>query len=142
VDWARTVRDVVARTHPDAERVGCTLLLSARRPVIGRWDGEMLERAFSNLLAFVLGPGGARGSVEIVVRRAIRGARCSVSYQGAGLTAHEQTALLAPPNQNGSRLGLWIARQIVEAHRGRLSVRSAPGAGVTFVIELPIMEAS
>jgi signal transduction histidine kinase len=142
VDLSAIVRDVVIRARPDADRAGCTLSMNARRPLIGRWDGEMLERAFSNVIAFILGPGGGQGPVEVSARRSARGGRCSVSYLGGGLSAQQQTALLAAPDRGGTRLGLWIARQIIEAHGGRLSIRSAPGAGVTFVIDLPIAEAS
>jgi signal transduction histidine kinase len=34
-------------------------------------------------------------------------------------------------------LGLWITREIVEAHGGRISVESRPGAGATFRVILP-----
>ena len=37
----------------------------------------------------------------------------------------------------GIGLGLWLARQIVELHGGRLSVSSEPGAGSTFTLQLP-----
>jgi signal transduction histidine kinase len=38
----------------------------------------------------------------------------------------------------GLGLGLFITRQIVEAHRGTLRVESQPGHGATFVVELPV----
>ncbi|MEO5727453.1 MAG: sensor histidine kinase [Byssovorax sp.] len=37
----------------------------------------------------------------------------------------------------GFGLGLYIARRIVEAHRGTIRVNSAPGRGATFTVELP-----
>jgi signal transduction histidine kinase len=39
----------------------------------------------------------------------------------------------------GLGLGLYIGRQIAEAHGGALSVRSEPGAGADFVLELPLV---
>jgi two-component system sensor kinase FixL len=35
-------------------------------------------------------------------------------------------------------LGLYITRQIVEAHGGAIGVTSAPGAGATFTVDLPL----
>jgi signal transduction histidine kinase len=44
----------------------------------------------------------------------------------------------APRNVTGAGLGLFIAREIVAAHGGRLSVESRRGVGSTFRVELPI----
>ncbi|HLM47916.1 MAG TPA: ATP-binding protein, partial [Myxococcaceae bacterium] len=38
---------------------------------------------------------------------------------------------------HGLGLGLWISREIVESHGGQIQVRSAPGEGSTFTVELP-----
>ena len=38
----------------------------------------------------------------------------------------------------GLGLGLYITRQVVEAHGGNIGVSSEPGAGSTFVVELPL----
>ena len=40
-------------------------------------------------------------------------------------------------NFGGLGLGLYVARQIVEAHGGEIAVESVPGAGATFTVELP-----
>ena len=39
--------------------------------------------------------------------------------------------------QGGTGLGLSVSRQIIQAHRGSLSLESAPGKGTTFVMRLP-----
>jgi signal transduction histidine kinase len=43
--------------------------------------------------------------------------------------------------QGGTGLGLYISRELVQRMGGRLDVRSAPGAGATFVVELPRVQA-
>jgi signal transduction histidine kinase len=41
-------------------------------------------------------------------------------------------------NYGGFGLGLWISREVVQAHGGRIFVQSAPGQGATFTVELPL----
>ncbi len=44
------------------------------------------------------------------------------------------------PNKRGTGLGLFICKQIVVAHQGQISVKTAPGKGTTFMIELPVSQ--
>lgn len=44
------------------------------------------------------------------------------------------------PNKRGTGLGLFICKQIVLAHHGQISVKTAPGKGTTFIIELPVIK--
>ena len=51
----------------------------------------------------------------------------------------ERFARFAPSqNYGGFGLGLWIAREIVQAHRGNIAVRSELGSGASFIVELPL----
>ncbi len=44
-------------------------------------------------------------------------------------------------DRSGLGMGLWIARQAVDAHGGHIHVRNTPGKGCVFVIELPLCAA-
>jgi len=68
------------------------------------------------------------------------GARIEVSDSGRGLTPEESAQLFTPyytTKALGTGLGLAIVQSIVSDHRGRIRVRSEPGRGTAFIIELP-----
>jgi signal transduction histidine kinase len=67
--------------------------------------------------------------------------RLEVSDTGADLTPEECARLFAPyytSQRHGAGLGLAIVQAVVSDHGGKIEVESAPGAGVTFRIELPL----
>lgn len=66
-----------------------------------------------------------------------------VGDQGVGIEADDLTRVFEPfftkkSDGRGTGLGLSIVREIVTAHGGSISVRSAPGAGTTFTLVLPV----
>ncbi|WP_284665393.1 ATP-binding protein [Myxococcus sp. SDU36] len=63
---------------------------------------------------------------------------------GVGIPRKDQTRIferferaVSSRNYGGLGLGLWISRQVVEAHGGVIRVESEPGNGATFTVELP-----
>ena len=71
----------------------------------------------------------------------------SVSDRGIGIAAAEQARVFDPfyrtpdvvaAQIQGAGLGLSLVKRIVEAHAGEVTLRSAPGAGSTFTVSLPI----
>lgn len=111
------------------------------------WDVDRINEVMGNLLsnAFKFTPTGGR----VGLRAQPDGAwiRLEVSDSGAGIPPsqlpHVFKKFYQADNQGaaaikGTGLGLAIAREIVEAHGGEIFVESAPGAGTTFTIRLPI----
>ena len=63
-----------------------------------------------------------------------------IADTGTGLTPEECERLFTPyytSKAHGTGLGLAIVQSIISDHGGRISVRSQPGRGTTFMIELP-----
>ncbi len=67
--------------------------------------------------------------------------RLAVEDQGAGIPPEHRKTIFEPfftTKEGGTGLGLYVSYDIVRRHGGRLRVRSRPGKGTTFVIELPL----
>ena len=103
---------------------------------------QLLDNLVSNALTFT--PAGGR--VSISLRRGEGAAVLEVSDTGIGIPADELTNLfqrfyrsrIALDRQiQGTGLGLYLSKAIVDAHRGRIDVRSTEGKGTTFVVEIP-----
>ncbi len=104
-------------------------------------DPDLLHRAFSNLVLNSLDamPGG--GTLTIRTGQKDGSVRVEISDTGAGLTPEECERLFTPyytTKRHGTGLGLAVVQSIVSDHHGKISVESAPGAGATFRIDLPI----
>ncbi|HWG56106.1 MAG TPA: GAF domain-containing protein [Gaiellaceae bacterium] len=110
-------------------------------------DEDKLRQVLVNLVenAIKYSPDG--GPVEVSLAPVGNRMRFSVSDRGLGIPAAEQTRIfekfyrLDPDltrGVGGTGLGLYICREIVRRMDGRIWVESAPGAGSTFVFELPL----
>jgi signal transduction histidine kinase len=111
-------------------------------PVIGRWDSTRLDQVVTNLISNACKYGQGK-PIEVTVRGDAEIARLAVRDRGIGIAAKEQGRIFERFERlddagrvPGTGLGLWITREIVEAHGGRIRVDSEPGDGATFIVEL------
>jgi PAS domain S-box-containing protein len=149
VDLAELVHEGVARHADQAAEVGSQVVVDVEPGVVGRWDRLRLERVLTNLLsnAFKHGKGQP---IQVRVERTDGHARLAVCDHGPGIPLEEQRAIFerfkkassSRGKKEGFGLGLYIVRQLVEAHGGTISVESTPGDGATFTVELPLAPAS
>jgi signal transduction histidine kinase len=107
-------------------------------------DRDRIHQVLSNLVGNALKFTPMGGMVTIEAEAVLGEVRCWVRDTGPGLTEEERDRIFDPFWQAektarlGFGLGLKIAKCIVEAHGGRLSVESVPGGGSTFSFTLPI----
>jgi PAS domain S-box-containing protein len=147
LDIAAVIAQAVQASAPVAAARGIELTCSTDGLPPANGDrlriGQVIDNLISNALKFT--PAG--GSVEVrayVHRSAVR---IEVADTGMGISNDEQgqlferffrTARAQEEAIPGVGLGLSISKAIVEAHDGRISVRSAEGVGTTFFVDLPL----
>jgi len=142
-DLAALVRDVATAFEEEAADAGSELAVRAGEPVPCSFDAARIEQVISNLLSNAL-KYGRGGPVSIVARGADGRASIEVEDHGIGIAPEEQERIfgrferaVSSRHFGGLGLGLWISRRLIEAHGGTIRVRSAPGQGSTFTVELP-----
>ena len=109
-------------------------------PVMGDWI--QLRRVFVNLITNAMEATGAGGLIRVRLGR--RGLRVSVSItdNGPGIEPEIERSLFTPfftTKKSGAGLGLFICREIVLAHHGRISAASQRGRGTRFTVSLPLL---
>jgi len=142
-DLTELTREAFASIRDELERSGSRVTIRADAPIPGRWDPIRIEQVIANLLVNAAKFGQGK-PIEVVVDAGPGGPRVTVHDQGPGIAPEDQGRIFEQFERAvtvggpfGLGLGLYIARQIVEAHGGMISVRSALGSGSTFIVELP-----
>jgi signal transduction histidine kinase len=107
-------------------------------------DAAQLEIALLSLITNAIDAMPNGGSLRIRGAIVAGMAHLEISDTGHGIPADLMPRLFDPwvttkPEGRGTGLGLGIVREVIHTHGGRVTARSAPGAGATFVIELPLV---
>jgi len=147
VDLRALVRDSVEAARPRAETAQVRLVVTDATvpPVSG--ERVRLEQLVDNLVSNAIKFTPAGGEVAIALGPANGAVRLQVSDTGIGIPEAERAQLFerffrsqAALDQQiqGTGLGLYISKAIVDAHGGRIAVQSHEGTGTTFVVELPV----
>lgn len=143
-DLSELAREVAERWRDEASRAGSELILDAGAPVRGRWDPLRIDQVVENLLGNALkyAPGKP---VRISVAPRDGRAELAVADEGPGIPPGAEERIFRRferaadmRNYGGLGLGLYIAREIVEAHGGTISVAGGGKTGATFRILLPL----
>ena len=124
---------------------GAPMITLTAKPASIRMHGDAgrLQQVFLNLLANAMEHAAGTGSIEVGVRRSGGAAVVDVHDHGDGIPAEDLPALFEAYSRLGNArrstglgLGLFVAREIVVAHGGSITVTSRMGAGTTFSVRL------
>ena len=142
LDLAELTREVVQRFDRDAAAMGTALHFHAHS-VSGLWDRRRLDQVITNLVSNAIKYGNGQ-AVDVEVGASEGNALLTVRDRGIGIPPESQALVFERFERaanaqafHGLGLGLWIAKQLVEAHGGSISIDSAPGVGSIFTVALP-----
>ncbi len=142
-DLCALIREVTERFAAEASGAGSTIELRPCEPLLGRWDQARLDQVLSNLLSNAAKYGCGR-PIELAITEEGDAVRICVIDHGLGIPPEACARIfdrferaVSLRNYGGLGLGLFIARQIVEAHGGTIAVTSELGVGSNFVVTLP-----
>jgi signal transduction histidine kinase len=146
LDLGAVVRQSVQESGPRAAAGGVQLTCEASDVSSVEADRGRMFQLVENLVSNAIKFTPAGGDVRVSVRPVNGVVRLEVADTGIGIASEEQERLFerffrastaAEHQIPGTGLGLYITRAIVEAHGGSIGVRSDPGEGTSFRVELP-----
>jgi two-component system sensor histidine kinase ResE len=149
VNMPALLNSIREKFTPQSQKLGVDIRVesAANLPTLTA-DGDRLAQVFTNLVDNALKFTPSGGVILLRVSATSEGILVFVSDRGAGISAEAQAHIFdrfyqADPSRRGGRkhgagLGLAIAQEIVQAHGGRIGVRSRLGEGTTFEVFLPL----
>jgi signal transduction histidine kinase len=148
-DATALVRESVEAFQPLAAAQGISLDVEIRgNTLMAKFDHERILQVLANLLANAIKFTPAGGRISLRVEPMAPDVRFSVVDTGSGIPSHQLEVVFERlwqargEERRGLGLGLYISRNIVEAHGGRIWAESQPGKGSTFSFTLPGATAS
>jgi len=148
INLVETAREAIQTLDNVARDKKIAIDISAPlRPIVFKASKDLVKQIFINLLNNAIKFTPSKGKIEISMKRVKDYARVNVKDNGKGISKEQIPKLFDKFYQvdssmtrhfGGTGLGLVIVKHIVNAHKGRLRVRSKEGRGSEFIFELPI----
>jgi PAS domain S-box-containing protein len=139
IDLAELVRSTVERSEDPAAQ---TISLTAPASLIADVDPLRFEQVLNNLLSNAMKFAPAGEPIQVVLEQQPSELRLSVFDRGPGIPEERRDHLFerffqANPDRSGMGLGLFITKEIVDAHRGTITVEFPATGGTRFTVSLP-----
>lgn len=119
--------------------------ISGEAGIMGNWDTFRLEQVIKNLLTNALRYGRGK-PIQINISRIDNFGRIQVIDQGYGIDPQDLQRIFVrferaidASEVSGMGLGLFIAKEIIKLHEGKISVESEVDKGSTFTVDLPLI---
>jgi len=135
-EMVSNVKDSLSREYDISE---VEIIYSESSSVYLEADKNLMSQAFFNLLRNSL-DASERGLISIHAEQKKRAAEVRIEDSGSGIPEENQERIFEPffsTKKKGLGVGLYLTKKIIEAHEGRIEVRSQKGQGTVFVIHIP-----
>ncbi|BAQ64356.1 cell wall metabolism sensor histidine kinase WalK [Geminocystis sp. NIES-3709] len=139
--------DVLLSLEPQAEQKAINVKVHYFQSVIVQGNAFQLQRLFSNLLNNAIKYTPSEGQIKITLQQEEKKAIIQIEDSGIGISAEQLPFIFdrfwraesaRTPQIKGTGLGLAIAESIVQAHEGKITVKSQLNKGSCFTVYLPI----
>lgn len=144
VDMGVLTHNVINQYADQFEAAGCAVSLRIDDQVSVTCDGFRIEQVVVNLFTNAIKYARSSAIDVYVQHRGSLGIRLQVADKGMGISQVHQERIfdrferaISHNSVSGLGLGLFICKQIVEAHKGTISVASEVGHGTVFTVDLP-----
>ena len=142
VDLEKTIRHVCNLLQPEAatRQIEIAAHLGSDMPLLTA-DGGQIIQALLNLVINAIQAVEQNGRVEIAARAEGDWCMIEVRDTGPGVPPDRLATIFEPyftTKAQGKGIGLWIAQQIVTAHRGSIQAANWPGGGAVLTVRLPL----
>lgn len=143
-DLVEVVKGAIARHDAQFNKLGIKLIFKGLKKLPGNWDKVRLEQVVSNLITNAM-KYGKRKPITIEIDKSKNWAILKVKDRGIGIDRGDLPNIFEKFKRvatnkgiSGLGVGLYISHQIVEAHGGKITVKSNKKIGTTFTVFLPL----
>lgn len=146
VDFTQPLREIISLVQDEAARMNVTIeeKLPEKLPEVAL-DPERIKEALLNLVINAVQASPEGEIVTLSVSMGTDSLLCDVIDRGHGIAAGTMEKIFSPfftTKKGGTGLGLYIARRIIEAHGGKITVLKGREQGVIFRVSLPLSTGS
>lgn len=144
------VEDVLVLVEKDLQRFRIKLVTDFAGPTMANVNSGQVQQVLLNLIVNARQVMESGGTLTIAVKANAEASHAEISVRdtGCGIPAEKLRQIFEPffttkvadqQGQGGTGLGLSLAREVMEAHGGRIRVDSAVGVGTTFTLKFPLI---
>lgn len=142
-DMAQTVKDIVQHVKMSMRKKDYPITVDVPDSLVVIFDKVRIEQVITNLITNAIKYGNNK-PIEVKLEKKGITVRLTVKDKGLGIPKHMQAKIFGRFERGnghneikGLGVGLYITNQIISAHEGKINLKSKPGSGSEFSIELP-----
>ena len=147
VNLYKLIKDTVNRFEVQLKKLNTKIIIKNKKEIIGYWDRVRIEQVITNLITNAI-KYGAKKPILIQFEKVNEIVVIKIIDNGIGIRKKDQLDIfdrfkrsVSSRDYKGLGVGLYISKQIIEAHGGNIKVESSLGKGSTFIITLPLQKA-